>query len=245
MIEAAGVTYLLALVAAILGGGLGFALGAAAAGFFAPTLGISSFEGASGYFAVFVGGPIGGLLGLVLTPLPILRRAGHRNIGALAGRVALVVVGVTVLGAAVLGGFWVMRPIVNANGPAPQLVFEIRLPPGATPPNVKAFAIELQTSKNRMPATIETTGLEDGRAVISGRVDLYFRVWQRLLVLTMPDKTDILFSLSLGLSPPHTKAYGAWQRAGYVAEPGKDQARRTTAADMYDIRFRTEWAGED
>jgi len=238
-------TYLLALVAGIVGGGLGFALGAAAAGVLAPTLGITSFEGASGYFAVFVGGPIGGLLGLVLGPLLVLRRAGHRSAGALGGRLALVVAGVIGLGAATLGAFWVMRPILNANGPAPQLVFEIRLPPGVAPPNLKASAIELQTSKNQMPATIETTGLEGGRAVISGRVDLYFRVWQRMLVLKMPDKTDILFSISLGLSPPRTKAFGAWQRADYVGEPGKDQARRTTAADQYDIRFRTEWAGED
>lgn len=238
-------TYLLALVAAILGVGLGFALGAAAAGGLAPTLGISSFEGASGYFAVFVGGPIGGLLGLVLAPVLVLRRAGHRSAGALGGRLALVVAGVIGLGAATLGTFWVMRPILNANGPAPQLVFEIRLPPGVAPPDLKASEIELQTAKNQMPATIEKTGLEGDRAVISGRVDLYFRVWQRLLVLKMPDKTDILFSISLGLSPSHSRAFGAWQHADYVGEPGKDQARRATAADQYDIRFRTEWAGED
>jgi hypothetical protein len=238
-------TYVLALIAGIVGGGLGFALGTAAAGLVAAALGISSFEGASGYFAVFVGGPIGGLLGLVLAPLLVLRRAGHRRFAAVAGRLALVVVGVVGLGAAGVGAFWMMRPIVNANGPAPQLVFEIRLPAGAASPDLKASEIELQTSKNRMPATIEATRLDGGRAVISGRVDLYFRVWQRMLVLTMPDKTDILFDISLGLSPPHAKAFGAWQRADYVAERGKDQARRTTAADQYDIRFRTEWAGEE
>lgn len=238
-------TYVLALVAAIVGGGLGFALGIAAAGLLAPTLGISSFEGASGYFAVFVGGALGGLFGIVLGPLLVLRRAGHRSFGAIGGRLALVVVGVIGVGAAALGAFWMMRPIVNTNGPPPQLVFEIRLPPGVAPPSLNTSAIELQTSENRMPATIEPTGLDGGRAVISGKVDLYFRVWRRMLVLTMPDKTDIIFSLSLGLSPPHTKSFGAWQRADYVAEPGKDQARRTTATDQYDIRFRTEWAGED
>ena len=57
-------TYLLALLAALVGAALGFALGAAAAGLLAPVLGITSFEGASGYFAVFIGGPIGGLAGL-------------------------------------------------------------------------------------------------------------------------------------------------------------------------------------
>jgi hypothetical protein len=238
-------TYLLALIAGIVGGGLGLALGIAAGALLAAALGITSFEGASGYFAVFTGGPIGGLLGLILAPLLVLRRAGHRGVAALGGRLVLIIAAVIALGAAGLGAFWMMRPIVNANGPAPQLVFEIRLPPGVAPPNVKTSEVELQTAKNRMPATIDKIELEDGRAVISGRVDLYFRVWHRMLVLTLPDKTDILFDLSLGLSPRHTKALGAWQRATYVGEPGKEEARRTTAADQYDIRFRTEWAGEE
>jgi len=238
-------TYLLALVAGVVGGGLGFGLGTAAAGLVAAALGITSFEGASGYFAVFIGGPIGGLLGLVLAPLLVLRRAGHRSAATLGGRLALVFVGVIAIAAAVLGAFWVMRPLVNANGPTPQLVFEIRLPPGVAPRDLKAASVELQTSKNLMPATVEKIRQEDGRAVISGRVDLYFRVWQRTLVLTMPDKTDILFDLSLGLSPSHTRSPGAWRHADYLAEPGKNEARRTTAADQYDIRYRVEWAGED
>jgi hypothetical protein len=69
-------TYLLALLAALVGAALGFALGAAAAGLAAPFLGITSFEGASGYFAVFIGGPIGGLAGLVLGALLVLRGTG-------------------------------------------------------------------------------------------------------------------------------------------------------------------------
>ena len=119
-------TYLLALLVALVGAALGFALGAAAAGLLAPVLGITSFEGASGYFAVFIGGPIGGLAGLVLGALLVLRRAGHRG-AAVGGRVALVFVGVVGLAAAGVAAFWLMRPLVNANGPAPRLVFEIRL----------------------------------------------------------------------------------------------------------------------
>jgi MFS family permease len=238
-------TYLLALIAGLVGGAIGLALGVAAGALLAEVLGITSFEGAAGYFAVFTGGPIGGLLGLVLGPMLVLRRKGHRGFAAVGGRLALVFTGVIGLGAVGVGAFWMMRPFVNANGPAPELVFEIRLPQGVAPPGLKASAIELQTSKNRMPATLEKVGLEGGRAVISGRVDLYFRVWQRMLVLTLPDKTDILFDLSLGLTPRHTKALGAWQRATYVGEPGKEEARRTTPADQYDIRYRIEWAGEE
>jgi hypothetical protein len=238
-------TYTLALLAALVGAALGFALGAAAAGLLAPAFGITAFEGASGYFAVFVGGPLGALLGIVSGALLVLRRAGHRSLEALAGRLALIVVGVLGVGAAVLGTFWVMRPLVNANGPAPQLVFEIRLPPGAARAAVNASAIELQTSRNRMPAALDAGRRDDGREVIVGSVEMYYRTWRRTLVLTMPDKTDVLFDISLGLTPAHAKAFGAWQRADYVAQPGDGQARRATEADRYEIRYRTAWAGED
>jgi len=237
-------TYALALLAGIVGAGLGFMGGAAAAAALAPLLGISSFEGASGYFAVFIGGPIGAILGFVLCTVLVLRRAGHRSFGAVGGRLAMVAVGGVGVGAAALGAFWLMRPVINTDGPPPQLVFEIRLP-GAAPASVAGYEIELQTSKNRMPGTLKAPRQEDGRTVIAGSVEMYFRVWQRMLVLRLPDKTDVLFDVRLGLSPAHSATFGAWQRADYIGEPGKEEARRPTPAESYEIRYRTEWAGED
>ncbi len=247
MTEAATVimTYAFALLAGIVGGGLGFALGVAVAAALAAALGISSFEGASGYFAVFVGGPIGAVFGLVLGTTLVLRRAGHRSFGALGGRLALVIVGVIGIGGGVLGGFWMLRPVLNSGGPAPQLVFEIRLPPDAAPTNVNEWSIELQTSRNRMPGNLEAPRQELGRWVLPGRVEMYFRTWSRLLVATMPNKTDLLFELRLGLSPAHSRTFGAWQRADYIGEPGKGEARGTTTADQYEIRYRAEWPDED
>jgi hypothetical protein len=242
-------TYLLALLAALVGLALGFALGAAVAGLLAPVLGITSFEGASGYFAVFIGGPVGGLAGMVLGALLVLRRAqqrtGERRAGVIAGGVALVLVGVLGLAAAGLGAFWLMRPLVNANGPAPQLVFEIRLPPGVAPPARERDAVELQTAKNRMPATLAAGRRDEGRDVLTGNVEIYYRTWRRTLVLRLPDKTDVLFDLSLGLTPDHTKEFTAWRQADHIARPGDDVARHTTAADGYEIRYRVAWAGED
>jgi hypothetical protein len=237
-------TYLLALLVSLVGTALGSALGAAVAGLLAPALGITSFEGASGYFSIFIGGPIGGLAGLVLGALLVLRRAGHRSVGAVAGRVGLVLVGVIGLAAAGLGAFWLMRPLTNANGPAPQLVFEIRLPPGAAPPAPRN-AVELQTSENRMPAILAAGRRDDDRDVLAGSVEIYYRTWRRTLVLRMPDRTDVLFDLSLGLTPDHTKTFTAWRRADYIARPGDDQVRRTTAADAYELRYRVAWVGED
>jgi hypothetical protein len=242
-------TYLLALLAALVGAALGFALGATVAGLLAPILGITSFEGASGYFAVFIGGPLGGLAGMVLGALLVLRRAqqrtGERRGGAIAGGVALVLVGVVGVAAAGLGAFWLMRPLVNANGPAPQLVFEIRLPPGVAPPARERDAVELQTARNRMPATLAAGRRDEGRDVLAGSVEIYYRTWRRTLVLRLPDKTDVLFDLPLGLTPDHAKEFTAWRQADHIARPGDDVARRTTAADAYEIRYRVAWAGED
>jgi hypothetical protein len=239
-------TYVLAVLLALVGAALGFAFGSAAAGLVALVLGITSFEGASGYFAVFVGGPIGAFAGLVAGALLALRRfGGHRTFAALAGRLAVVTASALVLVAGGVGAFWLMRPLVNANGPAPQLVFEIRLPQGVLPADGKDAEVELQTSKNRMPATLQAGRREDGRDVLSGSVEIYYRTWRRTLVLTLPDKTDVLFDLSLGLTPAHDKAFGAWQRADYIARAGDGEARRTTEADRYEIRYRTRWVGED
>ena len=96
-----------------------------------------------------------------------------------------------------------------------------------------------------MPATLESPRIEGGRKVIAGNVDLYYRTWRRLLVLRMPDKTDVLFNISVGLGPSKIKNFGAWQQAEYVAEPGHEQARNATPADTYEIRYRTVWPEDD
>ena len=116
--------------------------------------------------------------------------------------------GVVGLAAAGMAAFWLMRPLVNANGPAPRLVFEIRLPPGVAISTPRAGdTVELQTSKNRMPASLAPGRVDDDRDVVAGSVELYYRTWQRMLVLRLPDKTDVLFELSLGLTPDHTRTF--------------------------------------
>jgi hypothetical protein len=237
-------TYVLALVAAIVGGAIGTALGFFVAGALAAVLGITSFEGASGYFAVFIGGPIGCLIGMVAGAVWMLRRRGVQGFGAISGRLGLVAVGVVAAAAAVIGVLYLSQDIVNPNGAAPQLAFEIKLPPGAvTAPG----DIQLNTTKNRMPALMhkDYTRNEDGRMVIVGLVEMYYRTSQRLLVVNMPDKTDVLFNVKLPGVPKHSREFSEWRRADYIGEPGASQTRKPTAAESYEIRYRAQWAGED
>lgn len=241
-------TYALALLAAIVGGAVGAFLGFSIAALLAPLMGISSFEGAAGYFAVFIGGPIGGLAGLLLGAVLVLRWRGPHTAGGIAGRLGVVVIGIAGAAAAAFGvTYYVTQDTVNPNGAAPQLVFEIKLPPGAKPPGGDDWPIELTTSKNRMPALIqlETARDDGGRPVIAGLVEMYYRTTQRILVMTMPDKTDVLFDIKLAGKPKHSKEFSAWQRVDWIGEVGKSETRRATAADQYEIRYRADWAGED
>ena len=240
-------TYVLALLAAIVGGGVGAFLGSFVAGLLAPLLGISSFEGASGYFAVFIGGPIGGLLGLVLGATLVLRKRGISGFGAITGRIGVVLIGVVLVAAAAVGVLYLSQDIVNPNGNPPRLVFEIRLPAGAALPTDNERPIQLETSKNRMPALMDRAATRDdaGRPVLVGAVEMYYRTSSRLLTITMPDKTDAIFDIKLSGVPKHSRQFSDWQRASYIGEPGKSETRKPTAAENYEIRYRADWPGEE
>ena len=162
-------------------------------------------------------------------------------------RLGVVAIGLALVAAAVVGYFYLSQDILNPNGGAPRLVFEIRLPAGVALPTDNERPIQLETSKNRMPALMDRAATRDdgGRPVLVGTVEMYYRTSSRLLTMTMPDKTDLIFNLKLGSAPKHSREFSPWQRAEYIADPGKDQPRRATPDDNYEIRYRTEWPGED
>lgn len=240
-------TYVLALLAAIMGGAAGAVLGFLVAAMLAPMMGISSFEGAAGYFAVFIGGPIGGILGIILGAVLVLRWRGRQGAGAISGGLGVVVIGVALVAAAIVGFLYLSQDTVNPNGAPPQLAFEIKLPPGATPPRDSERPITLVAGKNNMPGSLRAESLRDdgGRPVIAGFVEMYHRTSQRLLVVTMPNKTDVLFDIKLASVPKHSREFSAWQRVNWIGEVGKSQTRKATAADQYEIRYRADWAGEN
>lgn len=241
-------TYVLALLAAVVGAALGFGIGAIAGTLLAPALGISSFEGAAGYFVMFVCGPVGGLIGLIGAATWVLHRRGHRTFGAIAGRlglIGLVIVGLTAGG---LGLLYMSGDILNPNGAPPQLLFEIKLPPNDEPPSAAGtLEINLDTPKNRMPGSWSADKVrhENGRAVISGRVELYYRTSARMLVMKLPNKQDIIFQLKLAASAKHSDELGPWYPANFVSEPGQERPRKATAAESYEVRNRVSWPGQN
>ena len=237
-------TYLLALIGGIVGAALGWVVAAAATMVIGGYLGVSNFEGGRAMLAVWGIGPIGGLVGLVLGIVLVLRKRGGHSAGGIALRVPIVMAGIAALVAAGLWWMYETRPVLNTNGPAPQLAFEVRLPPGlAAPADASAIEAQLHTEKNRMPALIprEAMRMEDGRAVIAGSVDLYYRSRWRLLEVKVPGQDDRLFQLGLPASPRRTTAFGLWERATFIATPGFSQPRKAGAGEGFEIRYRVIW----
>lgn len=234
---------------AVLGGILGAAIGWAAAAFLTLAVsgyfGVSDFEGARAMGAFFGFGPIGGIVGLFSGVLLVLaKRGGSLRLREIAWKLPAVI---AVIAGIVAVAFWVayeQRPYLNSNGAAPKLVFEIRLPPG---PVSAGLSASLNTEKNFMPAELSESAIrmEGDRPVISGSVEMHYRSSWRLLSLKTPDGADQLFRLNLPARPDHEKEFRAFEPVANVGEPGQPSARAATAKDLYDIRYRVVWPGEE
>lgn len=187
-------------------------------------------------------GPLGGLAGLVAGIVLVLRKRGGFSLGGIAWRLPVVIAAIVALVS--FGLWWVYetRPILNTSGPAPRLAFEVRLPPGVvTADGVKA---ELHTEKNKMPGLVsrDAPRSDNGRAVLTGSVELYYRSGWRLLEIRMPGQHDRIFKLNLPASPRRSTGMTGWQKADFIAEPGLSQPRKAGPDGAFEIRYRVLWA---
>jgi hypothetical protein len=192
-------------------------------------------------------GPIGGLVGMIVAVWAVLRyRGGKRSAGAVAGRGALVVLAIAALSAGGLYLLYETNAPINPGGPAPRLIFEIRLPASAVlPGSSQEVDIEMHSEHERIPADFADNWrrLEDGRPVLAGHVELYQRTPQRLLVLRLSEQPARLFRLDIGRNPSGSKEFGAWQRVSFVDDMKADShPRMPSSDDDFDIRYRVERA---
>ena len=220
-------TLLLSLLAGIAGAVIGWIAAAALTMLLGGLFGVSDFEGGRGMLAIWGMGPLGGLAGLVSGIVLVLRKRGGHSAGGIAWRLPLVIAAILLLVS--FGLWWVYetRPVLNTSGPAPRLAFEVRLPPGvAAADGVKA---ELHTEKNKMPGLVsrDAPRTDNGRAVVAGSVELYYRSGWRLLEIRMPGQLDRIFKLNLPSSPRRSTEMTRWQKADFSAEPGLSQPRKT------------------
>ncbi len=241
-------TWLVAIIAGIVGAALGWALA------FGITLAIGTLARGSDFemamLAMWAVGPIGGLAGLVTGVFLALRRQGPVRLSVVALKVPVVVLAI---GGLALAGGWVlyeMRPTLgtSSSGP-PRLDFEIRLPPGVVPPEQPGrIGIQLNTERNRMPGGISParTRHEGGRTVLAGSVELYFRSSWRLLEVAMsPGDPTRIFDLKLAARPGHMTGYGPWHRVDFTAE-GTEQPRPAPSnGEAYELRYRVVYRDQE
>ena len=226
----------IAIVAGIAGAAAGFGLGLLLGALLASIFGVSSFEGASGYFAGLFG-LVFGLAGFIGGIVWALRRYGRvRGIGALAGRTALAIAVVALL---VAGGVaWRLAMVEHFSGASPRMQFEIRLPEGMPAPDMKRIDVEMQAGSQRSGATFGQPRQEDGRVVLPGAIPLYTRTSRRMLVLRIPDQPRVLFRIGLASTPRVTTEFGPWQRADFIDDGKPDtQPRKPRDDEDYAIRY--------
>lgn len=235
---------LLALFGGIAGAVAGFFLGVGIGSLLVPVIGITSFEGASGYFTVAIG-LLGGVIGLMAGIVLVLRfRGGYRRPGAVLGRTALVLGS---LAALVFIGIQIRLATLErfSGNIVPQMHFEVRLPAGAAEPQRHAVDFEMQAGSQRSGGQFKDPWLRrDGdRIVLSAFVPLYTRTSQRILVTSLPGQPKLLFNIGLAATPRVSDQFGAWQRVNFVDDGNPDsQPRRPADVEDFEIRFHVpEW----
>jgi MFS family permease len=233
-------TYGLAAIGGLIGAILLWLATGVVADFLLGLSGMSAREGGRAMVAFFAIGPFGGLLGLGLGVWLVLHRRGaHRNITAFTGAVLAAVALVAAIYGAVIGYYALTDDVLVRNGPPPQLLFELRLPAGTVlPDKLEGVSVDLDTDKNQMFSTLTGTATDDGRPVLQGVVDLYFRTSSRILVLHIKSEPDRLFMLKLPANPPESPDFGPWQRVDSIDDRPGQEPRKAGDGDDYQVRYR-------
>lgn len=199
---------------AIIGGIIGLVAGYFGAAYLSGIVmgwfGVSDFEGQRGMAAVFLFGPIGGLIGLVGGIVLGLRTGGKQPVRRTLRHAGIAVLAILAIAAAGLAiqYYSVPRPL-EYDGAGAALEFELRAPAGfALPSDANAIEVTLDTDLNQQPALwLDTPAQrENGWQTLSGTVELYYRTSQRLLVFRFPDGRDRIFRPISARSPTRSKA---------------------------------------
>lgn len=219
-------TILVAMVLGLIGGAISFFLGAAAASVFAGATHMSNMEGARGYFAVAIG-LVTGIVGMIVTMVLTVRWRGAASLTAGLGITFASLCGLVLVAAAGVGIYWFSTPHpIHRNGPPVYLKFEIAPPPGGVAPDLSTWEVELDTDQNVASGLWDRDAHSEriGRPVVAGRVELYFRTKQRLLVMKMPDKEARIFRLRLPADPTAAKfrQWSEWRKADFADSPNQN-----------------------
>ncbi len=244
----------MAALRAFIGGLLGLVIGAVGAAFISDIVmgwnGVSDFEGGRGMAAVFVFGPLGGIVGLGLG-IWLGLRIGRKRTVAADGKpapqhglrnAAIAIGGIVALAGVIL---WVQYASIPQHLEYDQaganLEFELRAPaPLAASLDPKAIEMTLDADLNQMPgAWSDTPPKVDGEwTSLAGEVELYYRTSSRLLVFKFPEGRDLIFKPALAAKPDPEDGWSDWRKADFVGLPGQPQTVKPRPEDALELRYR-------
>jgi len=110
------------------------------------------------------------------------------------------------------------------------------------PDKLEGVSVDLDTDKNQMFSTLTGTATDDGRPVLQGVVDLYFRTSARILVLHIKGEPDRLFMLKLPANPRGSADFSPWQRVDSIDDKPGQEPRKAGDGDRYEVRYRVKRA---
>lgn len=193
---------MIAVLAALIGLGLGGALGLGFGLVLLRALGVGDFEGKRAMTAAFFVAPVGALAGMGLALWLAVRVAGPPGVGGVVGTL----LALAALGAAA-GVSLRLRSPLGRNRAAPRLHLEVR-----TPPDAGTVSAELACPQGTMVATFRPEGarLESGARITPGMVELYHRSARRVLALRTGTGSLHHFSLPLRANPAASAGWSDW-----------------------------------
>lgn len=171
-------------------------------------------------------------------------KGGHRSFSAIASRSTAIIAAIVAMVA--IGVQFRLATTENfANGPAPQLDFEIRLPAN-TAISCQGLDVEMQAGSQRSGGLLHDPWLRrDGeRPVLVGFVPLYTRTAQRTLVMSRPGAPKLLFNVRLAATPIPSDSFSDWQRVDFIDDMKLESSpRRPGNAENFEIRYRVPKSG--
>jgi hypothetical protein len=219
---------------------LGLVAGVFALGFFGEFIGISAREGQLGFFAVFVGAPIGACAGFAAGFVLARHHAGNPRV--LRG---LLGVPVAIAAAAVLGGylFETIRTWDDIDdwGGTYSLSVQIRLPAGAPSPAGEKIGIQLFSAKENPECKVYDYphGLtrEDDRYLVSASCELRYAVAERTIGVRIADGPTRYFKARVK-ARPESRTFSDWYPPDQVKDntPGA-QFRAPRPDEIFEIRY--------
>ena len=229
------------MLAVVLGGVVGALVGGLIGSVLASAMHVSSREGESGYFVIFIA-----LIGIVIAApaaaILTLYWRGVRKVWLLVGTI-LAFTGIFLVAGSVFGIWYSAQPHwLSPNGSTPRLEFEIKPPSGTNVQTLVDAQPELDTDRNVMPGDWTTEKPDPNSNVRAGAVDLAYRTSQRLFVLKFQNGDDRIFKLPLPANPmkPQYRQWSDWRNPDFIAKAGGQPASYSGSSD-YQIRYRVDY----